>query len=322
MFKIVQIILKIILVLIFLAGLVYAAKFVLKNDIYKKLQKNEDISIMFLSTDGKKFKGAYLVNYSPSRGVVFVCNMNSSTRFPKQTSLQKLFQKSYSEIEFLKEIEEIFRIKIDYYLHFTEEDLDFFNRKYQLNIDKDILFYSDSQDEKVLAKSLNLEPFFSQLQSLDFLAHFWRKSKLNSNLSSLDFFYILNNFHSFYDLKIVFIGLNSIVLDDEKLSLREMMYGEKELSQEIVVEVLNASKISGLALDVARKLRDQNVDVQSWGNFGKIIDRKFIIVIDRNGSWQKSFVVADGLRKLGYEVVVFSKQNKEIFTDASVILNL
>ena len=322
MFKIFQIILKTILVLIFLAGLVYAAKFVLKNDIYKKLQNNKDISILFFSTDGKKFKGAYLVNYSPSRGVVLVCNMNSSTRFPQQTSLQKIFQKSFSEVEFLKSLEEIFGIKIDYYLHFTEADLDYFNQKCQLNIDKDILFYPDSQDEKVLAKSLNLESFFDQLQSLDFLAHFWRKSKLNSNLSNLDFFYILNNFHSFYDLKIVFIGLNSIVSDVEKLSLREMLYGKQDLGQEIVVEVLNASTISGLALDIARKLRDQNVDVQSWGNFSKIIDRKFIIVIDRNGSWKKSFVVADGLRKLGYEVVVFSKQNKEIFTDASVILNL
>jgi hypothetical protein len=117
---------------------------------------------------------------------------------------------------------------------------------------------------------------------------------------------------------VFFVGFHNVIIADERFYLSEMFLDKKPEDDKIIVEVLNASKRSDYALDVTRKLRDKNVDVQRWGNYVKIMNAT--LVIDRSGAWRKTFQVLEHMKDFGFETIIFSNEDKNAFVDASVIL--
>jgi hypothetical protein len=179
-----------VIILILAAVLIYfVAIFSINHDISEKLRKNQDIKILFLASEDNKFNGAYLINYSPSKNVIFICNLNGRTRFIKNREdnnpiyLQDLFQQIYYKNkrnlsatlpEFIRNIEKFYAIRIDYFYHFDDADINALNNNFQVDLDTKILLSSVCSDEACMLKYLNLKPFLQKLHSIKFLKLFYK----------------------------------------------------------------------------------------------------------------------------------------------------
>jgi LCP family protein required for cell wall assembly len=84
--------------------------------------------------------------------------------------------------------------------------------------------------------------------------------------------------------------------------------------RQVTVEVLNASSINGVALEVTRKLRDNNFDVIDWRNYPT--RQKKTIVIDRVGDLRSVQKIA---RILNTEEI-FTRYLQDSSVDISVII--
>ncbi|MCP4481816.1 MAG: LytR C-terminal domain-containing protein [bacterium] len=306
----------------------FLSQVIINNGVYQKLKNNQDISILFISTHKNKFYGAYLLHYSQIKNVVFIANISSMTRFLKHQKdnkplyLQDLYQRIYYQSKrkqkltltaYLKELENIYEIKIDHYFHFEKDQL-------PMTINSDIFFSARATDEAILNKYLNVRPFLSKLSVISYLRS-WKDNIFDTSLNKLDIFNLLNNVHAIYSTEIIFMGFHNIVIGDDKFYLRDI-FQTKNIpnNEEPIVEVLNASGVQGQALTVSRNLREQGVDVQRWGNYAKILRYDFLVAIDRSGDWKKTLLVVNYLKEQGNEVVWFFKKNTGLFVDVSVIL--
>jgi hypothetical protein len=255
--------------------------------------------------------------------------------------------------QLLGTINQIYDLDVKYFIHFSSADIVSVNNLYAidsislavsaLNLDYSKIISSDSDDRAILEKYFIVQKFLSifnifeifrvtgilekikfqhiqdikKINSYNFAEKKFRELDTNiknSNISLKELFCLVMSFYKIEKLKFVFVGFNNVLYDDDVFYIRDTINNTNKITKEIVVEVLNGSGRKGLALDVTRFLRDNNFDVQQWGNYGAVNDTTMII--DRKGFWENAQSVSTVFKK----GVILSKQDKNSFSDVSVIL--
>ncbi|MDR0675986.1 MAG: LytR C-terminal domain-containing protein [Elusimicrobiota bacterium] len=147
----------------------------------------------------------------------------------------------------------------------------------------------------------------------------------NINDSNIRIFYILSiliEYKNLFDgFKIIFITNNNILNENENENFyikdvleKNLKNNNDKIFEKPILEVLNGTDEKGLSLKITRELRDNNFDIQKWGNYP--FKKDITMIIDRKNTWENANIIHSFLNK----GIVFSKPDKNSFFDVTIVL--
>ncbi len=336
--------LKFILISIVFLNLLCFAYFFLTSKPFQKFHSQKNIQILFLSTEAKNIKTIYLFDYSFQKQEIFIFPLSSKNKLLNYKNSSYLFLSDIyrgiyyqnkkdlekSTIAFMQKFNEIFDQKIEYFIHFSSSDIANINKNFEINLSYSDLTKPNSDDLAIYAKYKNWMLFLENINYENILKskflrkYFFKQFHKNidldqyfitGNLTKADFFYLLTKFYKLKTQNINFVGVPDVLNDGDRSFINEFLSVEKnDGNEKVIVEVLNGSGRGGKAVEIARFLRSENIDVQLWGNYPNIVEET--IVIDRKGYLDNAKKVHEIL-KTG---VFLSRKEKNSFYDLTIIL--